>query len=195
MHSAQKISLLLVVILIGGCSSVRVSQDYDPATVFERYRRFAWAPEPAIESNDVLMNSQLMDRRIRKAVESTLTAKGLSSTPDDQPDFYVTYHIVVRTRIEADTLGSGFGWYGYRHPYWGYPYPYWGGIDYRTYVYQYDEGTLVIDFTDARTQSLLWRGIGTRRIIQYSDPQKTTAAVNETVAEILAQYPPPPQAK
>lgn len=195
MRTTKKISLFMALVLIGGCATVQVSQDYDPATDFARYRSFSWAPGPTPENKDVLLNNQFMDRRIRKSVETTLTAKGLSYTPDNQPDILVTYHISVRTRIEVDAYNSGFGWYGYRRSAWGYPYPYWGGIDYQTVVRQYEEGTLIIDFSDARNNTLIWRGIGTRRVTQYSDPEKTTAAVNETVAEILAQYPPPLQAK
>ncbi len=190
MTIAKKIALLLAIIFIGGCSAVRVSQDFDTTTDFQRYRTFDWAPGPAPKSKDILMDSQFMDRRVRRAVEQTLTTKGLSQTPGEQPDLYVTYHIVVRPRIEIDSFNTGFGGYGYRYPYWGYPYPFWGGIDYRTYVTQYDEGTLIIDFTDAGSSLLIWRGIGTRRVNQQSNPEKTTAAVNETVAEILAQYPP-----
>jgi hypothetical protein len=182
--------LLAAVLLFGGCAAVRVSQDFDETTDFTRFQSFDWAPDPIPQSNDILMSSQLMDRRVRRAVENSLTAKGISFTPGQSPDFYVTYHIVVRSRIEADTFSTGFGWYG--HPYWGYPYPFWGGIDYRTWIRQYEEGTLIIDFTDARNSMLIWRGIGTRRVAQHSNPERTTAAVNETVSEILSQFPPRP---
>jgi hypothetical protein len=193
MITLKKIILWLAIFFIAGCSAIRVSQDYDTTTDFQRYRTFDWAPGPAPKSNDILMDSQFMDRRVRRAVEETLSTKGLSYTPGEKPDFQVTYHIVVRSRIEVDSFDTGFGWYGYRYPYWGYPYPFWGGIDYRTYVTQYEEGTLIIDFTDARTDQLIWRGVGTRRVNQQSNPEKTTAAVNGTVAEILAQYPPLPE--
>jgi len=184
-----------VIFSIGGCSAIRVSQDFDVTTDFTRYQTFAWAPGPPPRSNDILMDSQLMDRRVRRAVEENLSTKGLSQTPGEQADFYVTYHIVVRPRFEAESFSTGFGGYGYRNPYWGYPYPFWGGIDYSTYIRQYDEGTLIIDFTDARSNQLFWRGIGSRRITQHSNPEKTTAAVNQTVAEILAQYPPAAELK
>lgn len=190
MITAKKFILWLAIFFIAGCSAVQVSQDYDMTTEFQRYRTFDWAPGPAPKSNDILMDSQFMDRRVRRAVEETLSAKGFSHTPGEKPDFKVTYHIVVRSRIEIDSFNTGFGGYGYRYPYWGYPYPFWGGIDYRTYVTQYDEGTLIIDFTDTRSNQLIWRGIGTRRVNQQANPERTTAAVNETVAEILAQFPP-----
>lgn len=181
---------LLAAVFLLACSGIRVSQDYDPTTDFSRYRTFAWAPEPVEKSGDLLLDSPLMDRRIRSAVENTLAANGYRKATDRQPDFFVTYHLAVRTRIEADTFGPGIGWYGYPYYYRGYPY--WGDFGYDTVIREYEEGTLIIDFTDAISRKLTWRGIGTRRIQSHSTPEKTTESVNNTVAEILAQFPPLP---
>ena len=188
MTTKNSFPILLIFLSIIGCSTVRVSQDFDIKTDFTRYQTYDWAPPPPQISNDIMMDSQLMDRRIRRAIEEVLAAEGFSHTPDEKPDLYITYYIVVRTRLEAESFNRGFGWYGFRHPYGGYHYPYWGGLN--TYVRQYDEGTLIIDFADSGTKELIWRGIGSRRVTRHSSPEKTTAAVKETVAQILAQYPP-----
>jgi hypothetical protein len=181
----------ILAFFVGACSGTLVSQDFEPATDFSPYRTFAWAPEPTAKSGNVLVDNPLMDRRIRRAIETTLASRGYPQVAErGRPDFMVTYQLVVRTQIEVNTFGPAFGWGGYPLGYWGYPYPYWGGVDYTTFVSQYDVGTLVIDFTDAATQKLFWRGIGSRRIFQKSTPEETTAVVNRTVAEILAQYPP-----
>ena len=185
-------SIFCMIAIVGACSEIQVNQDYDPSTNFGPYRTFAWAPEPIQKSGDVLVDNPFMDRRIRNAIETTLKSRGYPKAEGDRPDFLVTYQLVVRTQVEVNTVGPAFGWGGYPYGYWGYPYPYWGGIDYTTYINQYEVGTLIIDFTDAETHLLFWRGIGSRRITQQSTPEKTTAVVNRTVGEILAQYPPPP---
>ena len=181
-----------MIAIVGGCSGIQVSQDYDPSTNFGPYRTFAWAPEPTQKSGDVLIDSPFMDRRIRNAIETTLQSRGYPKAEGGQPDFLVTYQLVVRTQVEVDTFGPAFGWGVYPYGYWGYPYPYWGGIDYTTYVNQYEVGTLIVDFTDAKTHQLFWRGIGSRRVSQQSTPEKSTEVVNRTVGEILTQYPPLP---
>jgi hypothetical protein len=193
MHCRLRIGVtLLMIAVIGACSGLQVNQDYDLSTDFSHYHTFAWAPEPSPGSGHVLIDSPLMDRRIRTAIETTLKSRGYPPAEDGRPDFFVTYQLVVKSRIEVNTIGPAFGWGGYPFGYWGYPYPYWGGIDYATYVDQYDVGTLIIDFTDAETHQLFWRGIGERRLSQQSTPEKTTEMVNRTVTEILAQYPPRP---
>jgi hypothetical protein len=187
-------SIFLMIAIVGGCSGIQVSQDYDPSTNFGLYRTFAWAPEPTQKSGDVLIDSPFMDRRIRNAIETTLQSRGYPKVEGGRPDFLVTYQLVVRTQVEIDTVGPAFGWGAYPYPYgyWGYPYPYWGGIDYTTFINQYEVGTLLIDFTDAKTHQLFWRGVGSRRISQQSTPEKSTEVVDRTVGEILAQYPPLP---
>jgi hypothetical protein len=42
----------------------------------------------------------------------------------------------------------------------------------------------------ASNSDLIWRGTGTRRVSQHSDPEKRTKNINETVDKILAQFPP-----
>ncbi|MFZ0133542.1 MAG: DUF4136 domain-containing protein [Desulfobacterales bacterium] len=187
----RRAALLLMTVMVAACSGIQVNQDYDPVTDFSRYHTFAWAPEPAQKSGNALIDSPLMDRRIRTAIETTLASRGFAAAADNRPDFLVTYQLVVRNQVEVTPAGPAFGWGAFPYGYWGYPYPFWGGIDYSGYVDYYQEGTLIIDFTDFETQKLFWRGTGSRRVSRQSTPEKTTAEVNRIVAEILAQYPPP----
>lgn len=170
-----------IVLLLLGCSTVKVSQDYDPATDFSAYRTFGWFPGSQPQTGDIRVDNPLLDERIRKAVNRELIAKGYRRVTDQTPDVYVAYHLAIRTKLEADTVHTGIG-YG--------PYPYYGGVGYDTWVRQYDEGMLVIDIADAKANKLLWRGVGTRRVTETKNPQKSTEVVNKTVAEILAQFPP-----
>jgi len=175
--------ILAILILPMACTTVQVSQDYNLQTDFSQYQRFQWVAKPRDQTGDVRIDNPLLDARIRKAVEETLKNRGFAEAPAEKADFLVDYQLAVRSRLETDTYRSGIG-YGY-WPYWG-----WGG--YETTVREYDEGILVIDFIDADSNELVWRGIGTRRLRQYSNPQEVTREVNETVAKILAQFPPQP---
>jgi len=200
MHHGLRIgATLLIIAVISACAGLQVKQDYDPLADFAQYRTFAWAPDPPPGRGHLLIDSPLMDRRIRTAIETTLKSKGYTQAESGRPDFFVTYQLVVKTQIDVHTVGPAFGWGGYpfnywRHPYpyWEYPYPYWGGMDYTTHVSQYEVGTLIIDFTDAQTHQLFWRGIGERRLSRQSTPEKNIEMVNRTVAEMLAAYPPRP---
>lgn len=175
--------MLAVLILPLACTTVQVSQDYALQTDFSRYRDFQWVEKPREDAGDVRIDNPLLDARIRRAVEQTLKTKGFSAVSRESADFLVDYRLAVRSRLETDTYRTGIG-----HGYW----PYWGWGGYETTVREYDEGILVIDFIDAASGELFWRGIGARRLRQYSDPREITREVNETVDKILAQFPPQP---
>ena len=64
------------------------------------------------------------------------------------------------------------------------------GVGTGTQVRAYDQGTLLIDLTDAVDGRLIWRGIRTQTVTGHSDPEKSTRQINETVEKILAQFPP-----
>jgi len=53
-----------------------------------------------------------------------------------------------------------------------------------------EEGTLVIDMNDAKTNSLVWQGAASRQLSRSPTPEKTKAMVDEVVSEMLAGYPP-----
>jgi hypothetical protein len=171
-------------LLFFGCSAVTVSQDYEIGADFSKYRSFDWVSAEQPRTGDIRVDNPLLDARIRKAVEQTLTSKGYRKKTDGPPDMRVAYHLTIRSRIEGDTFRSGFG-YGY--------YPYWGGAGFETTIRQYDEGLLVIDIGDAAENRLIWRGTGTRRVTEKASPEKTTRIVNQTVTEILNQFPPKPK--
>jgi len=169
----------LLLCLLGACSSVRVSVDYDPTEDFSAYRTFTWFPRPQQPTGDYRIDNPLLDARIRAAVERELAAKGYRKVEDRVPDFYVAYHLSFQDKLDVYTVDRGY------MTYWGYrvSMP-------ETQVHQYEEGTLVLDIANVREKELVWRGVGSGRVRQDPTPEQTTEAVNRAVAEILARFPP-----
>jgi len=158
---------------------VSVTVDYDPEEDFSTYKTFGWLPERPPPTGDPRLDSPLIDSRVRRAVDSTLTARGFRKILDGTPDFWVTYHTGVEQKLDVYTMNRG---YVNR---WGYTV----SVP-ETRVSQYDEGTLVLDIADARERELVWRGVAQGRLRSQPTPDQTTAAVNEAVAELLKQFPP-----
>jgi hypothetical protein len=63
----------------------------------------------------------------------------------------------------------------------------WGGapISY-TDVSTYHEGTMILDFVDARTKKSVFRGIGTAIV---GGPESNAAKIREGVAKMVAAFP------
>lgn len=76
-------------------------------------------------------------------------------------------------------MGFGWGWG------WGWN-PWWGAGMNNVTVTQ--EGTLYIDFFDAKTREMIWQGEGFGYITK--NVEKKDARIKEFVDKILAQYPP-----
>lgn len=165
--------ITLSVFFWAGCSSISVTQDYDPAYDFSKLKTFGFIPIPKDANID-----QINANRLGEAIKANLTARGY--TLSEQADFGVAMHFGKQTKTDIDTYGYGYGGYGR----WGYGGT--GGVDVR----QYDEGTLIIDIIDMSKKELVWRGSGTGVISQSPSVEERTEKINNAVTEILGQFPP-----
>jgi hypothetical protein len=57
-------------------------------------------------------------------------------------------------------------------------------------VYEYEEGTFVLDFVDAKSRELVWRGIAQGEVQNYSSPVKRNERINNVVQNVLSKFPP-----
>ncbi len=179
----------LLMVIVYGCSGVKVSQDYDPARDFSGLKTYSWQSETQSATGDVRVDNPLLNTRIRAAIERSVVQKGYTKVPYAVADFRINYQYTIRRTIGSDEVstGIGFGIGGFGHRSGAA-----GGIGIGTgnSINEYDESMLVIDFIHAGSGDLAWRGIGTRRLSTQSDPEKTIAEINEIVDEIMAQFPP-----
>ena len=177
--------LVFAALSISGCSTVEVSQDYRPGSEFSRLKTFAWKSDTQEKSGDIRIDSTLTDERIRTAVEQALISKGFSKAHGNAPDFHISYTYQITKRIQSypGNASIGFGsWFHHRH----------GMIGLRsgTEISDYDEGLLIIDFTEPGSDTLLWRGKSTRTVSEHPTPENAIKGITEAVEKTLAQFPP-----
>jgi hypothetical protein len=60
----------------------------------------------------------------------------------------------------------------------------------KTYVNEWEEGTLIIDIIDPRKNELMWRGTGTALIDENVSAEEDQEGLNDAVAKILKAFPP-----
>jgi hypothetical protein len=173
---------LFAVLVMAGCSSVQVSQDYDPRAAMLSAGTWQWRVPVQPVTGDVRVDNPLLDKRIRRAVENHLSGRKFSQVAE-RPDFYLSYHLTIDQKIVNDTVYSTAGVGGYYHPWYG-------GVGTETRVWQYDESRLTIDILSALTGELMWRGVGTFRLRTYQTPEKAAEAMRSIVDKILSQFPP-----
>ncbi|MGC6438038.1 MAG: DUF4136 domain-containing protein [Flavobacteriaceae bacterium] len=159
--------------LITSCDSVRVVADYDRSVDFNSYKTFAFFKDGI----DKAKISDLDKRRILRAIESELMAKGF--TKSDTPDLLV--NIFTKERQEVNVYNQGWGMYG-----WGWG---WGPMGWnQTNVTNSTRGSLFIDLIDAQNKELVWQGIGQGYLTSRMD--RKVERIREFVSSVLAKYPP-----
>ncbi|MGI4864483.1 MAG: DUF4136 domain-containing protein [Janthinobacterium lividum] len=162
---------------------------------FSRYRTFDFAQTEVKTNGDrnPLLRSSIAQDRIKQAIASELSKRGLREV-ERNPDFLITTHTYVEQaeRTVYDTQPAA----GYAYPYavsyrGGFVpvnYGYWYGPSYystpRTQVY--NEGTLVIDFIDRRTNNLVWRGSIADPI---DDAGRLGSEFSKNAKDILDKFP------
>jgi len=112
-------------------------------------------------------------------VNRQLTAKGLKQDSSN-PDFVIAYHVGVEDKVDVRD--------------WGYTYAirgrYWGVRTRGVEVHQYKEGTLILDFVDAKTMELLWRAAGSGAAKENPTPKEVEKSINKAIAKFLENFPP-----
>lgn len=178
--------LIAGILFVSGCTSIRVSQDYKPAQTFSDVKTYAWKSTKQDRTGDVRIDNPFNDERIRTAVDKTLSLKGFVRTTGN-PDVYLSYVYSIQSKIASSSngpvIGFGFGTGG-RNSTMGFA----AGVG--NDVGEFDEGRLVIDLADGKTNELIWRGTSTSRVDTQASPEKMTRLLNTMVEKNLAQFPP-----
>jgi hypothetical protein len=181
-------SLAVAAGLLAGCSSLKVNTQYDPTAPFGAYRTYAWlattpGAEQAASIRDPGVRALVVD-----AIDREMKRRGfVRTTPDQAPDFLVSVIGWAQNKVEVTNYGYGYA-PAYMYGPFG-PAPYSAAVP-MAEVNQYTEGTLILDFVDARTNKLFWRGTATDTV---TSPSHLKAVIDEAAKKLLEAYPPKPK--
>jgi hypothetical protein len=171
------LTLSTILLMLTACSTVTVSTDFDPSAPFNKYRTYT-----LMQPNEEPPLSPSSEIAYRDALHSSLGARGLREVADNA-DLHVLRHVSTEEKLftyQTNNFGYGYG-YGYG------PYGAWGAFPLGyTNVSEYTEGTLVIDFVDAKTRKLVFRGIGKGTM---GDPQTNAQNIREAIQKMMLAFP------
>ena len=172
MKSIMIVITLSLMLIVVSCSPISVRHDYDSTVDFAKLKTFYWMPVPVQAGI-----SKLDVKHVQSAVSTQLQAKGYDMMPDN-PDFMIAMHLGKQHKIDVQEWGYAYG-----------PRARYAGLG-RIEVYEYEEGTLLLDFVDTRSKDLIWRGVATGEVNRYASPEKKDKRINEAVQKILNNFPP-----
>ncbi|MGZ3442422.1 MAG: DUF4136 domain-containing protein, partial [Polyangia bacterium] len=175
-------AMMLGGIAVAGCASWTVKSEGSAAAPYGQYRTYAWTTPPGAGAVD-----RLLDQRVRDAVAVDLAKRGIRPAADsERPDFFVDYSAstgaliqTIVTPAPAVNVGASGGTYVPPLP--------------LAMTYTYQQEKLMLDFIDARSGRVFWRGFaayGSDRPAEVSTPKAA-----EAVDKILRKYPAPQVAR
>jgi hypothetical protein len=184
--------LLLPLLLLAGCASLRVRTEYDPAAApdMASYRTYAWygasgpAEEEAAQGGSGTPGGPLLRGVLRSEVQSQLEQRGFRpAAPGESPDFRVAWHGSISPEVQVVPLGSPYPWGPWVDPW------YVGGMGAGATTTS-EQGRLVLDVVDARTGKLAWRGTAEGPVDTGSI--RFEQKVRQAVGELMERFPPRP---
>jgi len=196
MKKIYLLQVLVLIVMLGSCSSVKVTSDYDKSADFTNYKTFeyyGWA-----EESDKILN-RFDKERIEAALGYEFDRRGLELV-DKEGDMVVSLYIVVdqKTSTTAYTDHYNMGGYGYGYgPDWGW-YGGYGGMGMGTSTTRYSEkdylvGTLVVDVFDKAEKKLIWQSVGQKTVDE--NPNNAEKNIIKVAEAIMKPFPIEPVAE
>ena len=190
MKQLLSIISLATLFILGSCSGLTVTADYDKSVDFSQFKTYSyhgWAKD----SDKIL--SPFDKERLEQSFKEEFDKRGLTLVPEDG-ELIVGLYIVTKEKTQqvanTTSMGGYAGWgyggyYGYG-PGWGYG-PGFGTSVTTVSNYEYTVGTLVCDVFDAKEKRLIWEGIGQGTV--DDNPQNREKNIPKAVAAIMSKYP------
>ena len=189
MYFKQILSLIAIVILFTGCSTLKVDVDYDSSYDFKNKTKYA------IIHNNKEAENTLTNDRIKNAIKASLNANDYKEVSKEEADLIFVFHVNVisLSDIRTDYDVIGYGGYGY-NPGWGYNRGYgYGGstvVVPRSTTYRWKEGKLIVDALNPKTKKIVWRAIAKDELSSASSTQKEKIEyINKVVSKLMKEFP------
>jgi hypothetical protein len=174
-------ALATFILALGACGGVQVRTLVAPDANFSgrntfhllRARARATGQRP---SNDPMLDNPITNERIRTAIRSAMEKRGYRYV-ESGASIGIAYYAAARQKLDVRNWDYGYGWRRFPRQ--------------RTEVYEYTEGTVIVDAVDPSTHTLLWRGQG--RSAVSDDPDQYAKDLEKTIDAIVAKLPAPTQ--
>jgi len=194
-QSLRILSLGILVVALGSVAvlaKIKVQVDHDPSFNFGSLKTWTWHPDGPgnarmlmTKDDDSAAFKKQLEPKLLPLVEAGLARQGFSKAASGDPDFYVTYYVLV-------TAGASDQYMGQFLPgtVWGVPF-----APNTTSLSVYPQGALILDITSRAEKLVVWRGVAQAEIKWDDSQAKRDQRVREAVEELLKQFPPKPKKK
>lgn len=170
----KNLKVLLLLLLVSSCASIRVNYDYDKQTNFNIYKTYNYYSD--LETG----LSELDTKRLLDVMDANMKAKGLSLSAT--PDFFINIQSSEYQNNQRNNVGVGVGGGGHNVG---------GGLSIGLPIGQPKiNRQITIDFIDENGKGLFWKAVSESGFNPKASPEKREEKLKAIVYKILSQYPP-----
>lgn len=168
-----RIGTIAAAFLIAACASLRVNSYMRSGIDFHQYHVYRWASAEQFDTGDPrLDNNRIFLDRLRSSIDRRLAARGLEASTSERQDLVLHVHMRIKQQLDLTTTDARFG-----------PCVGCGPT-------VFEAGTLVIDFVDARSGILVWRGWSEGSLDGVIDNQQwLESRLDDAVSRITSRLP------
>lgn len=175
-------SLIMIAFIFSGCSSIKVTAEYDGSIDFAKYKTYSYL---GWNEKSQVIASDFTKRKVEAAFASEFEKRNIKYVLEGG-DIEVSLFLVTQQKTATTAYTDyyrPYGSYYYGHS-WG-----WGGGYATTTYHQYDytDGTLVCDVFDGESKKLVWQSVGSGSI----DKNISDKSIIQSIQKIMSQYPIP----
>jgi len=180
-------ALVLLAVTLTGCKST-ANYDYDQSVNFSALKTYAWIiSDNKVEKSQEFFQSDINHKRIIRAIDQQLLAKGFEKVAPENAELLVNFHTSTITKRERGLSNThpyflSFG-HMFHHSHLGMH------MSLNHIERKYKAGSLVVDFVDANKE-LVWRGAKETRMKRKAAPAAREESVRVAVAHIMENFPP-----
>jgi len=166
---------------------IQIQTDYNPQQDFTGYHTYRWAERTPTGDDDPRVYNDIIKSRVQYAADSVLKTKGFERVDSGRAEFLMSWHGAINGKVSYNTVNThyGYGWGGYYGGGWG------GGMgSSRTYVNEWDEGTLIMHVIDAESNELVWMGSAQGKLNEPRSGEEARERDLDLLKRILGSFPP-----
>ena len=158
-------ALVLALSVVAGAQQVEVNYNHNQN--FANFHTYAWAT-----NNSNQIQNSILAQTAKQDIDSALQSKGLQMVDESQnPDLLVLANGGMKQQTSYNAtgmrgIGGGFGTISPE---------------------QSEQGTLIVDLHEAKTKSLVWRGIAQNTL--SSKGNKNQQMVGKAIQKMFKQWP------
>ena len=170
------LTVMALTAFAAGCAVMTVSSHIERNVNFAEYLTYDWGPPDNLPVGDPrLDNNPFFQDYLQGAIEKKLAARGYERALNGESDLLVHYHASVNQKVDVYEADAPYGYcYG----------------NCETRVVDYEQGTLVVDLVDRKTNKVVWRGWSQDAMNGVIDNQdRLERQVDEGVTKMMQLLP------